>query len=149
MFLRNYRFSVRYSLTFRYFIINSMRSQIQKAKIGRPPAIKEDTVRKLEVCLASGYSITTACYFSGVSRSTYYEYLAMDKDFSDKMRMAEEASTFRARQVILQAIDSGDIKAAQWWLERKAKSEFAAFPASMVLASGLQGRLYRLDLQSV
>lgn len=40
--------------------------------------------------------------------------------------MAEEWCTFRARQVILQAIDNGDIKAAQWWLERKAKFEFAA-----------------------
>lgn len=102
-----------------------MRSQIQKAKIGRPPAIKEDTVRKLEASLGSGFSVTTACYFAGVSRSTYYEYLAMDKDFSDRMRLAEEWCTFRARQVILQAIDGGDIKAAQWWLERKSKTEFA------------------------
>jgi hypothetical protein len=70
-------------------------------------------------------SVSAACYYSGVSRSTYYEYLATNKDFSDKMRMAEEWSTFRARQVILQAIDSGDIKAAQWWLERKSKAEFA------------------------
>ena len=48
-----------------------------------------------------------------------------DKDFSDKMRLTEDWSTFRARQVILQAINDGDIKAAQWWLERKAKFEFA------------------------
>lgn len=104
----------------------SMSNQIQKTKIGRPPAIKEDTVRKLEASLASGYSVSTACHFAGVSRSTYYEYLATNKDFSDKMRMAEEWCTFRARQIILQAIDGGDIKAAQWWLERKAKFEFAA-----------------------
>jgi hypothetical protein len=42
------------------------------------------------------------------------------------MRLAEEWCTFRARQVILQAIDGGDIKAAQWWLERKSKAEFAS-----------------------
>ena len=106
--------------------MDSMSSQIEKAKIGRPPAINEDTVRKLEASLGSGFSVTTACHFSGISRSTYYEYLAMDKDFSDRMRLGEEWSTFRARQIILQAIDSGDIKAAQWWLERKAKFEFAS-----------------------
>ena len=41
------------------------------------------------------------------------------------MRLAEDWSTFKARQVILQAINNGDIKAAQWWLERKARFEFA------------------------
>jgi len=103
-----------------------MSSKIQKPKIGRPSIINEDTVRKLEASLASGFGVSAACYYSGVSRSTYYEYLATNKDFSDKMRMAEEWSTFRARQVILQAIDGGDIKAAQWWLERKSKAEFAS-----------------------
>lgn len=107
-----------------------MSRQIEKAKIGRPPAIKEDTVRKLEASLASGYGVSAACHFSGISRSTYYEHLALDKDFSDKMRMAEEWCTFRARQVILQAIDGGDIKAAQWWLERKSRFEFAPNKAS-------------------
>ncbi|EQD38876.1 hypothetical protein B2A_11310 [mine drainage metagenome] len=106
--------------------MNDMSSKIEKAKIGRPAAINEDTVRKLEASLASGYGVSSACHFSGVSRSTYYEHLAMDKDFSDKMRMAEEWCTFRARQVILQAIDNGDIKAAQWWLERKSKFEFGS-----------------------
>jgi len=103
-----------------------MNKLIQKSKIGRPSVIDKDTIRKLEVCLASGYGITTACYYSGISTSTYYDHKALNKDFSDKMRLAEEASTFRARLVILEAIDSGDIKAAQWWLERKAKFEFGA-----------------------
>jgi hypothetical protein len=44
------------------------------------------------------------------------------------MRLAEDWSTFKARQVILQAINNGDIKAAQWWLERKARFEFAPKP---------------------
>ena len=100
-------------------------SKIQKAKIGRPSVINEDTVRKLEASLASGFGVSAACYYSGISTSTYYEHLALDKDFSDKMHLAEDWSTFKARQVILQAINNGDIKAAQWWLERKARFEFA------------------------
>ncbi len=109
--------------------MSSVKSQIEKPKIGRPPAIKEDVVRKLEVCLASGYGVSAACHFSGISRSTYYEHLGIDKDFSDKMRLAEEWSTFRARQVILKSIDDGDLSSAKWWLERKAKFEFGSSKA--------------------
>ncbi len=46
------------------------------------------------------------------------------------MNLAEDWSTLRARQVILQAINNGDIKAAQWWLERKVKFEFSPSKAS-------------------
>jgi hypothetical protein len=110
--------------------MNSMSSKIQKPKIGRPSVINEDTVRKLEASLASGFGVSAACHYSGISTSTYYEHQALDKDFSDKMSLAEDWSTFRARQVILQAINNGDIKAAQWWLERKAKFEFAPSKAA-------------------
>ena len=80
---------------------------------------------KLESALSGGYSITSACYFAGVSTSTFYEYKALDKDFSDRMNRAMEYATFRARQVVLQAIDKGDVRAAMWWLERKSRLEFA------------------------
>jgi len=83
------------------------------------------TIDKLESALCGGYSITTACYFAGVGTSTFYEYKALDKDFSDRMTRASEYATFRARQVILQAIDNGSVKAAMWWIERKSRGEFA------------------------
>jgi UDP-N-acetylmuramyl tripeptide synthase len=100
-------------------------TQLQKQKVGRPSVITEDVVQKLEAALACGYSVNVACYYSGVSRSAFYEHKAMDRAFSDKMRLAEELSTHRARQVILQAIDKGDVKAAMYWLNRKARTEFA------------------------
>jgi hypothetical protein len=34
----------------------------------------------------------------------------------------------KKHQVVAQAIDSGDLKAAQWWLERKSRAEFATNP---------------------
>ena len=103
-----------------------MNKQIQKKKMGRPTVITDEVVQKLSMALCSGYSVTAACYFAGVSRDTYYSYLVQDRDFSDKMVLSEEFSTYKARVVILQAIDKGDVKAAQWWLERKARLEFAA-----------------------
>ena len=69
--------------------------------------------------------MSAACYFAGVGTSTFYENKSLDKEFSERMTRAEEYATFRARQVILQAIDKGDVRAAMWFMERKARFEFA------------------------
>lgn len=101
--------------------MNSLRTQ----KAGRPSVMNEKTLRKLEIFIASGMSVSASCYMAGISKSTYYEHKELDKEFADRMRMAEEWATFRARQVVLQAIDNGDVAAARWYLERKARFEFA------------------------
>jgi hypothetical protein len=93
--------------------------------MGRKPVMTDRVIDKLESALCAGYSVTTACYFAGVGTSTFYEYKSLDKEFSDRMTRSQEYATFRARQVVLQAIDSGDVKASMWWLERKARAEFA------------------------
>jgi hypothetical protein len=33
------------------------------------------------------------------------------------------------KTIVTQAIDKGDLKAAQWWLERKSRTEFGANPS--------------------
>ncbi len=95
---------------------------------GRPTVITKATVQKLEQALRDGFSVEMACYVSGVSRSTYYNHLANDTDFLDKMTLAQSWATERAKQVVIQAIEKGDLKAAQWWLERKLRAEFSATP---------------------
>lgn len=103
-----------------------MATKLQKQqKTGRPTVLTEDAVRKLEAALCAGYSVNAACYFSGISKSVFYEHKALDKDFSEKIRLAEEFSTYKARLVVVNAINEGNIKAAMWYLERKARLEFA------------------------
>ena len=102
-----------------------MDTQIQKKKLGRPTVMTDRIIDKLESALCAGYSVTTSCYFAGVGTSTFYEYKSLDKDFSDRMTRAMEYATFRARQIVLQAIDKGDVRAAMWWLERKSRLEFS------------------------
>ena len=93
---------------------------------GRPTVMDEVTVQKLEQALRDGFSVERACYLSGVGRSTFYDHCNSDSDFADKMYLAQEWATERAKQVVIQAIDDGNLKAAQWWLERKAHQEFGA-----------------------
>ena len=106
---------------------------------GRPTVITKATVQKLEAAFRDGFSVAMACHVSGISRSTYYDHLNQDQDFSDKMELAQEWPTQRAKQVIIQAIDKGDLKASQWWLERKARAEFAANPPAQSQQNNLNG----------
>jgi hypothetical protein len=102
-----------------------MSTKLEKAKVGRPPIMQENIMRKLEAAISAGFNVSVSCHLSGISRSTYYEYMAYDKEFSDRMKYAEEITTYRARQVILSEIEKGSFKAACYWLERKARVEFA------------------------
>jgi hypothetical protein len=74
--------------------------------IGRPTIMTKVTVQKLEQALRDGFSIEMACYVSGVSRSTYYNHLASETAFLDKMTLAQS-----------------------WWLERKLRAEFSSNPS--------------------
>jgi len=102
-----------------------MSSDIRTTKAGRPSIIDENRLHKLENALCSGVSVEFACDYAGISKSTFYEHKALDEEFRFRMHRAEEWSTMKARQVILQAIEQGDVKAAIWWLERKSRVEFA------------------------
>jgi hypothetical protein len=97
---------------------------------GRPTIITKAIVQKLEQALRDGFSIAMACHVSGVARSTYYAHLQTDPDFMDKMTLAEDWATQRAKQVVIQEINAGSLKASQWWLEKRCRAEFGANPSS-------------------
>lgn len=97
-----------------------------KTQTGRPTVMTEAAVQKLEQALQEGFSVERACYLSGVGRSTFYDHYNSNPDFADKMCLAQDWATERAKQIVIQAIDGGNLKAAQWWLERKAHREFGA-----------------------
>ena len=101
-------------------------SNIRTKKDGRPSVINEDILRKIEAALATGFSISAACHFSGISTSTFYEHKASNQEFADRVRWAEEWATYKARQVVLQAIENGDVQIAKWYLSVKARNEFGS-----------------------
>lgn len=94
--------------------------------IGRPTVITPAIVQKLEQALMSGFTVETACNLSGIARATYYDHVASDDEFSDKMDRAKAWPTEKARKTVVAAIEAGDLQTSKWWLERKARSEFSA-----------------------
>jgi len=81
-------------------------------KPGRPTAITKLTVHKLEQALKDGFTIEMACYVSGISRSTYYAHLHTDVEFMNKMELSQSWSTERAKQIVIQEINKGNLKPA-------------------------------------
>jgi hypothetical protein len=44
------------------------------------------------------------------------------------MELAQQWPTQRAKQVVVQAINNGDLPTAKWWLERRNRDEFSTNP---------------------
>jgi len=82
-------------------------------------------VRKLEQAFMDGFTAEEACRVSGIARSTYYKHLAENERFSDKMAGAQNYLVIKARHTICVALDTGNVKIAKWFLERKRREEFS------------------------
>ncbi len=101
---------------------------MNQVTIGRPTVITQDTVRKLEQAFKDGLSVSEACFVSGIGRTAYYGRRTTDKAFAIKMELAKAYVTLRAKKVVVQAINDGNLTAAKWYLERKARNEFGLHP---------------------
>lgn len=79
------------------------------------PKLQAEIVRYLQM----GASITTACAATGVPRMTYYEWLRADPRFEASCLKAIGGALARAEATIQRAIVEGDVRCAQWYLERR------------------------------
>jgi len=93
--------------------------------MARPTIMTPETVAKLEEAFKIGATDTEACNYANIARETYYRHLRDDSKFSDRISSAKEWPILAMKKTIVQAAVGGDKQAAQWYLERKRKDEFA------------------------
>jgi hypothetical protein len=98
------------------------------SKTGRPTKLTPEVVTKLVAAFNMGYNDTEAASYAGISRKVYYDWLCRNPDFRYKINRAKLEPTIKAKEVLINAINSGNLNAAKWWLERKAASEFSTTP---------------------
>lgn len=65
--------------------------------------------------------IGEACEETGITRQTYYAWLAKDPEFRTEVENSKEWLLDRAEQVVRVATDKGDLKAAELILRHLAK----------------------------
>jgi hypothetical protein len=104
---------------------NGKSIQKPKSKAGRKPVITADEVRKLETAFNNDYDITEALIYSGVKRTTYYDKLKKDKQFSDDMAVAQSKVSMKCKSVVIEAVMNGSVPDARWWLERRRRKDYA------------------------
>lgn len=96
-----------------------------KNQVGRPRAIGEEELRKLEEAFKLGCTNREACFYANVCESTFYDFLKEYPEFSEKIDMWKSFEKIKARMVVHKALDNNDKDMAKWYLERKAKDEFS------------------------
>ncbi len=63
--------------------------EIRKA-IGRPPRVTYTTMLRLQDSIQHNSTITEACRWAGISRTTFFYYMRTSKVFREKMEVAKE-----------------------------------------------------------
>ncbi len=105
-------------------------------RIGRPTDMTPTTVTKLMAAFNNGFNVQEACFYSGISKQTYYRWLKEDPDFSDLMERAKSAPNSKAKEIVIQAINGGDAQLAFRYLQARDPDFKPKFEGE--LAHGLQ-----------
>lgn len=84
-----------------------------------------ETLAKLEEAFAIDASIPEACMFAGISLDTYYRWIKEFPKLSERFAQLRQKPILKARHVVVSNISAGNVETSKWYLERKAKSEFA------------------------
>lgn len=105
-------------------------------KGGRPSAMTEETLRKLETAFSYGLSDREACLQAGIGTTTLYNYCHENPGFRERKELLKLQPTIKAKYIVAEALDNGDLKTALWYLERKARDEFSTRIESELSGSG-------------
>jgi hypothetical protein len=92
---------------------------------GRPGTITDEVTSNLEKSLQNGFTVLKACDLAKISDKAYYRKHLHNTKFRARMDMAQRWAEEKARQNVVKAINDGDQQTSRWYLERKARDEFA------------------------
>ena len=95
----------------------------QPNPIGRPTVMTSEVIAKLEQVFAMDGTVEEALSYAEIGRNSFYDYLKINPEFSNRIEELRQRPILKARQTIIKGLD--DSKNAQWYLERKRKKEFA------------------------
>lgn len=93
------------------------------AEVGRPTKMTPEVVTKLEEVFALDGTVEEACFYAGISRNAYYEWIKAKPELNDRFEELRQRPFLKARQTIVKNLDQPEH--AKWYMERKKKIEFA------------------------
>jgi hypothetical protein len=86
---------------FHFEIPTEKKSAKDKAKGGRPTAINDEIVRKLEYAFAFDSTVQEACIIAGIPPSTYYDFVRKYPQFSETVELLRFVPMTLIRQTLV------------------------------------------------
>ena len=85
------------------------------------------TLAKLETAWSLGCTDLEACLYAGISVATLTKYQKRNPEYLERKNMLKTTLTLKCRGVINDSLDIPEERTAtaKWYLERRARSEFA------------------------
>ena len=88
--------------------------------------LKKSVIGKLAEAFAIDASVKEACYYAGIHKDTYYDWVKKYPTLADHFERLRERLPLKARQNIAGKIESGDSEISQWFLSHKKPDEFSS-----------------------
>ena len=85
----------------------------------------EPVIAKLEAAFLLGCTDQEACFAAGIVPSTLYRYAEANPEFSERKETLKQNPIYKARNLILSAIEGGDTASAHKVIDRKEGSKVA------------------------
>ena len=86
---------------------------------GRPTKMDDETIAKLEEAFLLGCTDPEACLAADIHPATLYRYQEEHPEFCERKEMLKSNPVYKARKVIINALDEGDVLTANKVIERK------------------------------
>ncbi len=94
-------------------------------KMARPTKMTPEVIAALRQAYLVGATNEEASHYADIAPSTLYLYIEKNPEFSEQISAWKSEPILKAKQMAVRGIDK-DIKAAHWYLERRAKKDYGA-----------------------
>lgn len=84
-----------------------------------------EVLQLLRQAFGIGCTVKEACIYAGIGETTYYEWREADQKLAAELDKIRQYPVLKAKKVIIDAIELGDVNTVKWYLERKKKDEFS------------------------
>ena len=81
--------------------------------------------KKILEAFKEGATDEQACALVGISSDSLYRYCKKNEEFANQKKLAKQNLIVIAKEVIKKALKSGNVRVAQWYLERVCSDEFS------------------------
>ena len=85
--------------------------------MARPTIKTPEIIGKLEQAFSLGSDDLSACFYAGISKTTYYRWCQDDEELKDRLESLKQKPVLKALQTIVGDLDN--VQTAKWYAERK------------------------------